>query len=229
MSEQTGAKIREARTAAGMTQKELAEAVDGLSAKSISEAERGLRELTDEQLAAIAEATGAESLLPSTEESVPPAAPEPAEPELAASEEAVAVPAASDNAILELFSAATPAVKEATMSVLKGETPMGKGILDGVLPVVLQMMGSDPGTDPLTAIIGFLASERGKAFLDNIKGALGSVAGMFAREGATGEDQDGRRLLGSLLVFTFSYAVAIYVLLLSFYFWLIRTDIKPEK
>ena len=41
MTEQIGAKIKEARSAAGMTQKELAEAV-GLSAKAISEAERGL-------------------------------------------------------------------------------------------------------------------------------------------------------------------------------------------
>lgn len=32
-----------------------------------------------------------------------------------------------------------------------------------------------------------------------------------------------------LLAFTFFYAVVIYILLLSFYFWLWRTDIKPEK
>ena len=78
MSEQTGAKIKEARTAAGMTQKELAEAIDGLSASDISKAERGLMELTDEQLEAIAKATGAESLLSEANEEAP-AAPEASE------------------------------------------------------------------------------------------------------------------------------------------------------
>ena len=32
-----------------------------------------------------------------------------------------------------------------------------------------------------------------------------------------------------LLAFTFFYAVAIYILMISFYFWQWRTDIKPEK
>ena len=63
MTEQIGARIKEARLEAGMSQKALAEAVDGISASTISRAERGLKELTDEQLVAIAEATGSESLL----------------------------------------------------------------------------------------------------------------------------------------------------------------------
>lgn len=32
-----------------------------------------------------------------------------------------------------------------------------------------------------------------------------------------------------LLAFTFFYSVAIYTILLSFYFWQWRKDIKPEK
>ncbi|MDO4803664.1 MAG: helix-turn-helix transcriptional regulator, partial [Lachnospiraceae bacterium] len=59
MSKQVGTLIKEARVSAGMTQKELAEAVDGVSASSISKAERGVKELTPEQLQQIAEATGA--------------------------------------------------------------------------------------------------------------------------------------------------------------------------
>ena len=34
---------------------------------------------------------------------------------------------------------------------------------------------------------------------------------------------------GSLLTFTLIYSLSIYILLLSFYFWLVRTDIKPEE
>jgi hypothetical protein len=33
----------------------------------------------------------------------------------------------------------------------------------------------------------------------------------------------------SFFAFTFFFAVAIYILAISFYFWLLRTDIKPEK
>ena len=33
----------------------------------------------------------------------------------------------------------------------------------------------------------------------------------------------------SILSFTFWYAVVIYVFAISFYFWLWRKDIKPEK
>ena len=51
--------IKEARNAAGMSQKELAAAVPGVSATDISKAERGLIELSPEQLQAIAAATGA--------------------------------------------------------------------------------------------------------------------------------------------------------------------------
>ncbi len=121
MAETVGARIKEARLAAGMTQKELAEAVDGLSAKAISEAERDLRELTDEQLAAIAEATGSESLLVKADE--------------APAEESDAI-VIDDNEILELLNAAPPAVKSAVLSVLKGEAdPVNAitGVLGGML------------------------------------------------------------------------------------------------
>ena len=120
MAETTGARIKEARLAAGMTQKELAEAVDGLSAKAISEAERNLKELSDEQLAAIAEATGSKSLLGEAE--VP-----------AEESEALVI---DDQEILELLSAAPPAAKSAVLSVLKGEDdPVSAitGVLGGIL------------------------------------------------------------------------------------------------
>ena len=121
MAETVGAQVKKARLAAGMTQKELAEAVDGLSAKAISEAERDLRELTDEQLAAIAKATGSESLSGGAEEA-------PAE-----KSETLAI---DDKEILELLSAAPPEAKRAVLSVLKGENdPVTAitGVLGGIL------------------------------------------------------------------------------------------------
>ena len=44
-----------------------------------------------------------------------------------------------------------------------------------------------------------------------------------ARKSKTGE------ISVPLLAFTFFYSVALYILLLSFYFWQWRTDIKPEE
>ena len=53
-----GQLIKEARTAAGMTQEQLARKVKGLSASDISKAERNEIALTNEQVKAIAKATG---------------------------------------------------------------------------------------------------------------------------------------------------------------------------
>ena len=53
-----GELIKEARTGAGLTQTGLAKAVGGLSSTDIGKAERGEKELTKEQLKAIAKATG---------------------------------------------------------------------------------------------------------------------------------------------------------------------------
>ena len=58
MAKKVGTLIKEARTAAGLTQAELAKKVTGITAQDISKAERGEKELTTEQLKAIAKATG---------------------------------------------------------------------------------------------------------------------------------------------------------------------------
>ena len=219
MTDQIGALVKEARIAAGLTQKALAEAVDGISAKRISEAERGLKELTDEQLAAIAEATGSETLLAEAKEEAPEAV-----------AEAPEAPAAGEPDILELLSSAAPAVKEAAMSVLKGgEEPQSKGSLADYLPMLAGMLGGDKGGNPLTAIIGFLGSEEGKGFMETLKGALDNFTGAFGMAAGGDEGQGEVKMSNSFLAFTFFYAVAIYILLISFYFWQIRTDIKPEK
>ncbi len=57
-TKKVGTLIREARTKAGLTQEQLAKKISGLSATDVSKAERGEKELTQEQLKAIAKATG---------------------------------------------------------------------------------------------------------------------------------------------------------------------------
>lgn len=58
MGKKTGALIKEARTAAGLTQEQLAKKIAGLSASDISKAERGELELTQALLKSIAKETG---------------------------------------------------------------------------------------------------------------------------------------------------------------------------
>lgn len=58
MASKVGKLIKEARTAADLTQEQLARKVSGLSASDISKAERGEKDLTQEQLKKIAKATG---------------------------------------------------------------------------------------------------------------------------------------------------------------------------
>ena len=221
MTERVGTSIKEARLAAGMTQKQLAEAAGNLSARDISEAERGLKELSDEQLAAIAGATGVDpkSLLGDAEEEAP-----------AAQEKAVA-PEVEDEDILELFNGADPAVKEAALSVLKGEAQEKKDILGMVLPIITGILGDKvAGDNPIAAIIGFLGSEEGEAFLGTIKGVLGNITSVFGADGAADDEgQDARKTSNSFLAFTFFYTVAIYILLIGFHYVQAQTDIKLEK
>ncbi len=58
MAKKVGTLIKEARTGAGFTQEQLARKIKGLSASDISKAERGEKDLTQDQLKAIAKATG---------------------------------------------------------------------------------------------------------------------------------------------------------------------------
>ncbi len=58
MAKKVGTLIKEARTNAGLTQEQLAKKISGLSAADVGKAERGEKDLTQEQLKAIAKATG---------------------------------------------------------------------------------------------------------------------------------------------------------------------------
>ena len=124
--------------------------------------ERGLRELTDEQLEAIAKVTESESLL---------------------SEVKVEEPIIDEKDLLELFNAADPDIQKAAVSVLKGEAqqaqnPMaammsmfggmagGEGGEGGENPMAAMMAGGEGGENPMAAMMsmfgGMMGGEAGE-------------------------------------------------------------------
>ncbi len=160
MANKVGALIREARTAAGLTQEQLAKKVDGVTASDISKAERGEKELTQTQLKLIAKATGVTqaSLLnaaksgtaakkPSTTAKKPAAtakkpAASTAKKPAAKKEEEIKLTAA-EKKLLELYRAADKNTKDAALKVLKGEKQDLLSLLGGgdLLGSVTDLLG----------------------------------------------------------------------------------------
>ena len=172
MAKQNGALIKEARTAAGMTQAKLAEAVDGVSAKAINKAERGEKELTPEQLKAVAEALGVtpESLM------------DPDVPVILTDEE---------KELLSLFKSADADTQKATVSVLKGEKPqaanpmamfaamMGGGGEGGENPMAAMMGGGEGGANPMAAMMSMFGGggEGGEGGANPMAAMMGMMGG----------------------------------------------------
>lgn len=190
MSIQVGSLIREARTAAGLNQKELAEKVDGLSAYLLGKAERGEAELTQQQLEAIADAVGVspESLLGGAIE-------------------------VSDEEIIDLYKAADPETQKAAVSLLKGE----KQAAPDPMAMFMKILSD---ADVMNKLKNFMGSDTGKALMKGAKNMFG---------GENNNERYGRSMSVPLMAFTYFYSISHYILLLSFYFWLWRKDIKPEK
>ncbi len=223
MSEEIGAKIREARNNAGMSQDKLAKAVAGVSVSDISKAERGLKELTPEQLHAIEEATGAvPGSLTDAAEMLPvpveDAAAEPNNEVSAVTNEETAAPAQitltltpAEKDLLDSFKAAAVWKQKAVLFLLKGEKPQMQEIM--------------------ALLAGLMAKGSGENGANPLAGIMSSIKGMMAGSGNNpeGGKTNGNGAPGYLMTFTYLYSVTIYIFLLSFYFWLQRKDIKPEK
>jgi len=207
MINQVGSLIKEARVAAGMTQKELADKVEGLSAYALSKAERDEKELTPEQLKAIADATGVspESLMGEAKEN---------------EADAAEAPAVTEEEVINLFKAADPAVQKAAVSLLKGEQQQAPNPMD----IFMNMLTNG---DIINKVKGFLATDTGKAFMSGAKNMLGGAKNIFG--GQNNNEAYGRSMSVPLMAFTYFYTISHYILLLSFYFWLWRKDIKPSK
>ena len=124
MGKKTGARIKEARTEAGLTQEQLARKIVGLSASDISKAERGELELTQAVLKEIARQTGV------TQASLLNAEKTAAKKTSGKSSTAKKATAktkddmdltASEKKLVELYRAADSDTKKAAVSLLKGE------------------------------------------------------------------------------------------------------------
>lgn len=131
MGKKTGARIKEARTEAGLTQEQLARKIDGLSASDISKAERGELELTQTVLKEIARQTGITqtSLLnaekPAAKSTTKTSAKKTSAKSTAKKSTEKAKDdldlTASEKKLVELYRAADSDTRKAAVSLLKGE------------------------------------------------------------------------------------------------------------
>ena len=167
-AKKVGILIKEARTAAGLSQESLARKIDGVSATDIGKVERGEKDLTQTQLKAIAKVLGVtqKSLLEAPKNISAAAAKKPAattstaKKTTSSSSTAKKTTASSSTAkktssssgtsvkvtatekkLLELYRAADSETKKAAVSILKGETPAGADILSKLLGGAMEMFG----------------------------------------------------------------------------------------
>ena len=131
-SKKLGNLIKEARTEAGLTQEQLARKISGLSATDISEAERGLKDLTQEQLKKIAKATGVTqaSLLDAAKGSSSSSS-----KKSTSSKSSMQVTAA-EKKLVELYRKADTKTRKEALQILKGEDSLGGEILEALLESV---------------------------------------------------------------------------------------------
>ena len=127
-SKKLGNLIKEARTDAGLTQEQLARKISGLSATDISEAERGLRDLTQEQLKQIAKITGVTqaSLLNAAKGSTK---------KSTGSKSSMQVTSA-ERKLVELYRKASSEEKKAALKALKGDSSLTDDIFEAILDSV---------------------------------------------------------------------------------------------
>ena len=115
MAKKVGTLIKEARTAAGFTQEQLAKKVKGLTAGDLSKAERGEKDLTQEQLKLIAKATGV------TQKSLLDAAKGTSSKKTSSSSGTSVTLTTTEKKLVELYRSADSDTKKSVMSLLKGE------------------------------------------------------------------------------------------------------------
>ena len=136
-SKKLGNLIKEARTGAGLTQEQLARKISGLSATDISEAERGLKDLTQEQLKKIAKATGVtqtsllEAAKGSTKKSTSSSS--------SANKTSMKV-TATEKRLVEYYRKATSEDRKQAMKILKGDDDIAEDILETIVDTVTDML-----------------------------------------------------------------------------------------
>lgn len=126
-SKKLGNLIKEARTEAGFTQEQLARKISGLSATDISEAERGLKDLTQEQLKKIAKATGV------TQASLLDAAKGTGKTSSSTASKTSMKVTATEKRLVELYREADSDTKKSVLSLLRGKNIVAEELLDTLL------------------------------------------------------------------------------------------------
>lgn len=137
-AKKVGTLIKEARTAAGLTQEQLARKIKGLSASDISKAERGEKDLTQAQLKEIAKATGVtqSSLINAAKGSSS------AKTSSSSANKSSMKVTATEKKLVELYRKADSDTKKAAMSVLKGESINTGDILSDLLENAVEMLAN---------------------------------------------------------------------------------------
>lgn len=154
MANKVGPLIKEARTAAKLSQESLARQIDGVTAADIGKAERGEKELSQSVLRQIAKLTGVTqaSLVNAAKESTYAAAKTTAaktaaaKKTTAAKKTAAASKSASDltaaeKKLVELYRAADSETKKKAVAVLKGESTGMDDILNNLLGSTMDIFG----------------------------------------------------------------------------------------
>jgi len=129
-SKKLGTLIKEARVNADLTQEQLARKIAGLSAEDISLAERGKKNLTQDQLKKIAKATGV------TQASLLNAAKGSTSSTSSSSFIFSNETAATEKRLVELYRAADSATRKEALKVLKGDNSLAGDVLETLLDKV---------------------------------------------------------------------------------------------
>ena len=133
-AKKVGTLIKEARTDAGLTQEQLARKIAGLSATDISEAERGLKDLTQDQLKQIAKITGVTqaSLINAAKGSSAKKTSSSASSSSSSSKTSYMV-TAEEKKLIQLYRKADATTKSGVMNLLKVKESATEMILEGLM------------------------------------------------------------------------------------------------
>lgn len=184
-----GALIKQARTDAGLTQEQLARKVKDCSAADLGKAERGEKELTQDQLKQIAKATGVtqKSLLDAAKgtSSTKPAAKKPA----SSSSASTGSLTANEKKLITLYRKADAKTKKATMELLEEGAEETGNILTSLLG------GSGNAGNILGSLLG--GSGSGSNSGSGVGNLLGTLLG--GSGSSSGSSSAGGNLLNTLL------------------------------
>ena len=133
-SKKLGNLIKEARTEAGLTQEQLARKISGLSASDISAAERGVGDLTQEQLKKIAKITGV------TQTSLLEAAKGSSKKSSSTASKSSMQVTSTERKLVELYREADSATRKEALKVLKGQDSLADDLMEMLLDGVQDMI-----------------------------------------------------------------------------------------